>query len=145
MVSQGIKTTEFWLTVFIILAGMTAAALAFVYGETAYAHVAGIIGIVTAYLKAHSYNTGRVKEKLEKIVADKVLGPCTPTPATTPPPAPPTSPPSPLPPHDLEQCVKFPVPQNPGDHIQLDIKYDYNPKKLPPKHAEIKIAPITLP
>src|SRR4051812_21020345 len=93
----GLKTTEFWVTAFVVLAGSAAAIYAFKYAESLHAHFAGMLSISLAFAKAHGYNAGRVQEKIQFWLNSSKTSEPTPAPAPSPPttPAPASAPPAP--------------------------------------------------
>ena len=94
----GYKTTEFWVSLAVILLSTGAGILCVVYGKNAIEKAEALVPLVIAYLKAHGYNMGRVKQKIENIIKEQIGVGSSPVP--TPPPVPtplPPVPPTPLP------------------------------------------------
>lgn len=88
--TPGIKTTEFWITVLVVLASAAVGIVAVICGHSLIDKGITAFSMLVAYLKARGYTLGRVRQKLES-----VLLPTAPPAAPTP--LPPASPASPAP------------------------------------------------
>jgi hypothetical protein len=111
----GYRTTEFWISVAVILISSAAGILAVVYGKTVYEKAAACVPLVIAYLKAHGYNAGRVKQKVEEIIKSQFGGSApdpqpVPAPTPVPTPTPVTPPPTPTPAPAPTPCPPPPPP-----------------------------------
>lgn len=124
-VKPGIKTTEFWLTLAVVIIGGGVAFLAITYGSTVSHQIAAMIGVIVAFVKAHMYGLKRFELKAEEIY-QKLHSACPPPVVVTPVPAP-----TPLPERPDSPTISLPIPENGSDSIELDIIYKYNVKKKP--------------
>jgi hypothetical protein len=107
---RGISTTEFWVTVLVLVFCGVGAVYAFRNGTT-YGQVAGVVALLLGLYKAHQYAINRVRLKLQELWKrfDEEQG-C-PQPAPTPAPAPT---PVPVPTdEDLEEPTEPPLDEEP--------------------------------
>lgn len=104
----GYSTTEFWITIIVILIACVIGILAAVFGKNIEEKIASLVALIIVYLKAHGYDAGRVKQKVEEIIHGYI----TQTPPTNPTPEPvivpvtPVIPPSPSQPVDITPVSK---------------------------------------
>ena len=63
---SGFKTSEFWITAIVMLLGIGVGAIAVIYGKNIWQWIIGGTGVVVAFLKAHWYDIGRIKQKIQE-------------------------------------------------------------------------------
>ena len=88
----GYKTTEFWLSIAVILIASAMGILAIIYGKELGEKAMSGVSMLVIYLKAHGYNLGRIKEKIEEAINRRSQPDPSPTPSPDPTPSPTPSP-----------------------------------------------------